>query len=108
MVSDSAVLVLFAIRNALKLGQPLRLAYVDNTKQRELVLPLPNFFSSPDVVSATNYRNFSTRCPKASRPLDNPSSPPRSIRCSPPCSSILRKPRLPGNCCVQRRSPRWS
>ena len=55
MVSDSAALVLFAIRSALKLGQQLRLAYVDNTKRRELVLPLPNFFSSPDVVSATNY-----------------------------------------------------
>src|SRR5438034_4995906 len=55
MVSDSAALVLFAIRSALKLGQQLRLAYVDNTKQRDLVLPLPNFFSSPDVVSATNY-----------------------------------------------------
>ena len=52
MVSDSAALVLFAIRSALKLGQQLRLAYVDNTKRRELVLPLPNFFSSPDVVSA--------------------------------------------------------
>ncbi len=55
MVSDSAALVLFAIRSALKLGQQLRMAYVDNTKRRELVLPLPNFFSSPDVVSATNY-----------------------------------------------------
>ena len=55
MVSDSAALVLFAIRSGLKLGQQLRLAYVDNTRRRELVLPLPNFFSSPDVVSATNY-----------------------------------------------------
>ena len=55
MVSDSAALVLFAIRSALKLGQQLRLAYVENTKRHELVLPLPNFFSSPDVVSATNY-----------------------------------------------------
>jgi len=34
----------------------LRLAYVENTQRRELVLPLPNFFSSPDVVSTgTNY-----------------------------------------------------
>src|SRR5437667_5917241 len=55
MVSDSAALVLFAIRSALKLGQQLRLAYVENTQRCELVLPLPNFFSSPDVVSATNY-----------------------------------------------------
>src|SRR5438045_6259995 len=55
MVSDSAALVLFAIRSALKLGQQMRLAYVDNTKRRELVLPLPNFFSSPDIVSASNH-----------------------------------------------------
>src|SRR5262245_57532782 len=55
MVSDSAALVLFAISSSLQLSQQLRLAYVDNTKRRELVLPLPNFFSSPDVVSATNY-----------------------------------------------------
>ena len=55
MVTDSAALVLFAIRSALKLGQQLRLAYVDNTRRRELLLPLPNFFSSPDIVSATNY-----------------------------------------------------
>jgi hypothetical protein len=55
MVSDSAALVLFAIRSALKLSQQLRMAYVENTRRRELVLPLPNFFASPDVVSATNY-----------------------------------------------------
>src|ERR1051326_2772316 len=55
MVSDSAALVLFAIRSALKLGQQLRLAYVENTRRRELILPLPNFFSSTDVVSAMNY-----------------------------------------------------
>src|SRR5881394_1103593 len=55
MVSDSAAVVLFAIRSALKLGRQLQVAYVDNTKRRELVLPLPNFFSSPDIVSAANY-----------------------------------------------------
>jgi hypothetical protein len=55
MISDSAALVLFAIRSSIKLGQQIRQAYVDATKRRELVLPLPNFFSQIDIVSAVNY-----------------------------------------------------
>jgi hypothetical protein len=55
MVTDSTALVMFAIRSGIKLGQQVRLAYVDSTKRRELVLPLPDFFSSPDISSATNY-----------------------------------------------------
>ena len=55
MISDSAALVMFAIRSSIKLGLQLRQTYVDSTKRRELVLPLPNFFSSTDIVSATNY-----------------------------------------------------
>ncbi len=37
------------------MGQQGRQAYIDATKRRELVLPLPNFFSQPDISSATNY-----------------------------------------------------
>jgi hypothetical protein len=55
MISDSAALVIFAISSALKLGQQIRQACVDAAKGRPLVLPLPNFFSQPDVVSAANY-----------------------------------------------------
>ena len=55
MISDSAALVIFAISSSLKLGQQIRQACVDAAKGRPLVLPLPNFFSQPDVVSAANY-----------------------------------------------------
>ncbi len=55
MVSDSAAIVMFAIRSAIKLGQQMRLAYVDSTKRHELILPLPNFFSTRDISSATNF-----------------------------------------------------
>jgi len=55
MISDAAALVLFAIRSSIKLGLQMRQAYVDSTKRRELVLPLPNFFSTPDIISAVNY-----------------------------------------------------
>ena len=55
MISDAAALVLFAIRSSIKLGQQMRQAYVDSTKRRDLVLPLPNFFSTPDLISAVNY-----------------------------------------------------
>jgi len=55
MISDAATLVLFAIRSSIKLGQQLRQAFVDSTKRRELVLPLPNFFSEINIVSAANY-----------------------------------------------------
>lgn len=55
MISDSAALVIFAISSSIKLGQQIRQACVDAAKGRPLVLPLPNFFSQPDVVSAANY-----------------------------------------------------
>jgi hypothetical protein len=55
MVTDSAAIVMFAIRSAVKLGHQLRRAYVDGTNRRELILPLPNFFSEPDATSAGNY-----------------------------------------------------
>lgn len=55
MISDAASVVLFAIRNSIKLGQQIRQAYVDSTKRRELLLPLPNFFSQIDINSAANY-----------------------------------------------------
>src|SRR4051794_39807285 len=55
MISDSAALVLFAIRSSIKLGQQIRQAYVDSTQRRDLILPLPNCFSDVDIVSAANY-----------------------------------------------------
>jgi len=55
MISDAATIVLFAIRSSIKLGQQVRQAYVDSTKSRDLILPLPNFFSEINIVSAANY-----------------------------------------------------
>jgi len=55
MITDSVEIVMFAIRSSIKLGLELRQAFVDNTKRRDLVLPLPNFFSNADIVSAVNY-----------------------------------------------------
>ena len=55
MISDSAAIVLFAIRSAIKLGQQLRQAFVDNTKDRPLTLPLPNFACAPDLASAATF-----------------------------------------------------
>ncbi|MHC4270235.1 MAG: hypothetical protein ACYSTS_17485 [Planctomycetota bacterium] len=52
MITDSASLILFAIQSAVRLGQQARTAYVDSTRRRELILPLPDFFSSPDVNDA--------------------------------------------------------
>ena len=37
MISDSAALVLFAIRSSIKLGVELRQAFVDSTKRQALV-----------------------------------------------------------------------
>jgi hypothetical protein len=50
-----AELILFAIRSAIKLGQQSREAYVDATRRRELVLPLPNFPTAITVDSAGGY-----------------------------------------------------
>lgn len=55
MVTDSAALVLFAIRSAVRLGQQARIAYVDSTRRRELILPLPNFFSSTNIDDAVAF-----------------------------------------------------
>jgi hypothetical protein len=50
-----AELIMFAIRSAIKLGQQSREAYVDATRRRELVLPLPNFPTAITVDSAGGY-----------------------------------------------------
>ena len=55
MISDSAALILFAIRSTVKLTQQVRLAYVDSTRRRELVLPLPKFFTDTDDIDAAEF-----------------------------------------------------
>jgi hypothetical protein len=50
-----AELIMFAIRSAIKLGQQSREAYVDATRRRELVLPLPNFPTAITPDSAGGY-----------------------------------------------------
>jgi hypothetical protein len=55
MITDSAALVLFAIRSSVRLGHEARQAYVDATRRRHLSLPLPNFFSSSNAADAFQY-----------------------------------------------------
>ena len=55
MFTDSASIIMFAIRSAVKLGHQTRKAYVDSTRRRALVLPMPNFFSSSGYKDALNY-----------------------------------------------------
>ncbi|MGD9076531.1 MAG: hypothetical protein PVJ69_15040 [Desulfobacteraceae bacterium] len=55
----SSDLVLFAIRSALRLGVQARAAYVDATRRRSLILPLPNYQSKADVYDAVEYFNNS-------------------------------------------------
>lgn len=55
IAGESAALVMFAIRSAVKLAQQSRAAYVDATRGRALTLPLPDFDPAPDAVSAANY-----------------------------------------------------
>lgn len=55
MVTDSAALVLFAIRSAVKLSQQVRLAVVDATRRRSITLPLPNFFTDTDELDAADW-----------------------------------------------------
>jgi hypothetical protein len=57
MIADAATIVMFALRSALRLGRQARQAYVDNTKQRELMLPFPNFFSALTADDAATYFN---------------------------------------------------
>ena len=47
-------IVIFAIRSALKLGEQARAAYVDSTRQRALVLPLPDFAPGTSFIGAVN------------------------------------------------------
>ncbi|UUX48330.1 hypothetical protein NUH88_12995 [Nisaea acidiphila] len=53
--SASAQVVLFGIRSAIKLGQQARAAYIDNTRNRALTLPLPDFKLRTDVASAVTH-----------------------------------------------------
>jgi hypothetical protein len=55
IAGESAALVMFAIRSAIKLAQQSRAAYVDATRARALTLPLPDFNPQPDVGSALSY-----------------------------------------------------
>lgn len=52
---DTASVILLGIQSAIKLGQQARQAYVDSTRNRALVLPLPNFNPEPNAGSALNY-----------------------------------------------------
>ena len=47
----STEVILFAIRAGVRLGQEARQTYIDSTKRRELVLPLPRFDFGPNVDS---------------------------------------------------------
>ncbi len=51
----SSDLILFAIQTALRLGVQARAAYVDATRRRALILPLPNYQAKTDVYDAVEY-----------------------------------------------------
>jgi hypothetical protein len=55
MITDSAEIILFAIRSAVKLSQQIRLAYVDSTRRREITLPLPKFFNGTTTADAADF-----------------------------------------------------
>ncbi len=59
MFTDSASIILFAIKSTIKLGQQARKAYVDSTRRREIILPLAHYFSSPSHFDALDYFNNS-------------------------------------------------
>jgi len=47
--------VFFAVRSAVRLGGRLRQAYVDSTRAREIVLPLPDFDPALNEIDAKQY-----------------------------------------------------
>ncbi|MGD8983115.1 MAG: hypothetical protein PVH99_04935 [Desulfobacteraceae bacterium] len=51
----SSDLILFAIQTALRLSVQARAAYVDATRRRSLILPLPNYQAKSDVYDALEY-----------------------------------------------------
>jgi hypothetical protein len=55
MVTDSAAVVVFAIRSGIRLGQQIRKGYIDATKRRDLVLPLPKFFADVDPLDEAQW-----------------------------------------------------
>lgn len=55
MVSDSAAVVMFAIRSGIRLGQQIRKGYIDATKRRDLLLPLPKFFADVDALDEAQW-----------------------------------------------------
>ena len=55
MITDSAALIMFAIRSAIRFGNEARQAFVDATRRRELTLPLPNFFSGTNEFDAKQF-----------------------------------------------------
>lgn len=52
---NTVSIILFGIQSAIRLGQQARQAYVDSTRNRALVLPLPNFNPAPNAASALIY-----------------------------------------------------
>ncbi len=55
MVSDSATLILVAVRSGIRLSGQIRLAHVDATRRRELILPLPRFETRTDWREAVEF-----------------------------------------------------
>lgn len=55
MVGDSATLLLVAIRGGIRLSGQIRLAHVDATRRRELLLPLPQFETRTDWREAIEF-----------------------------------------------------
>jgi hypothetical protein len=68
----SSDLILFAIQTALRLGVQARAAYVDATRRRSLILPLPNYQAKSDVYDALEYfKESGKRHIPESKPLED-------------------------------------
>jgi len=59
----STEVILLAIQAGLRLEQEARQAYIDGTKRRELVLPLPKVDCGPNVDSSWRLTIFGTLNP---------------------------------------------
>lgn len=53
--TDEVGLILFGIQSAIKLGAAFQKSYIDSTIAAPITLPLPNFKSSPDTISAFTF-----------------------------------------------------
>lgn len=65
--TDEVGLILFGIQSAIKLGEAFQKSYIDSTIAAPITLPLPNFNSSPDTISAFTFFTSAAGTPFVSK-----------------------------------------